>query len=482
MTVAISKAPKIGYGDNARIALRQLFLNWRLDEQRAGTSLWNPMGDLVRDCARVTIKPNWVFHVNQSGEPFGALEEDHANGNGSDAGNGLDCLVTHPDIIDGVLDYVGRLRPERITVGDAPVQGCDFKRLREVCGLDEIAGRHGGEVSDFRRTVMAPDARGLQREDQRDLSHFVLFDLGPDSLIEGLGNYDSRLRVTMYNPDLLGRTHASGRHQYLIAREILEADLVVNLPKLKSHMKAGVTGALKNLIGINGNKEFLPHHRKGGSKQGGDCYEGYTFWKSCAEDVLDHANRRSGGMAKAALSWSARKMLGADRLAGSDGLVEGAWYGNDTVWRTALDLNRILIYGRPDGSMANEPQRTILHITDAILGGEGEGPLRPAPAPSGFLTGSLNAAAAEWVNVRAMGWDPMKIPLVREAFGRFRWPLAEARPEDIRVLGEAGAVSESDIVPPHGHQFTPSAGWQGHVEQPWQARTPALKSVDRSER
>jgi len=35
---------------------------------------------------------------------------------------------------------------------------------------------------------------------------------------------------------------------------------------LKLHRKAGITCALKNLIGINGNKEYLPHHRLGGSQ------------------------------------------------------------------------------------------------------------------------------------------------------------------------------------------------------------------------
>ena len=48
----------------------------------------------------------------------------------------------------------------------------------------------------------------------------------------------------MYNPELLGENHSAGRHRYLIAREIIEADLVINLPKLKTHKKSGVTGAL----------------------------------------------------------------------------------------------------------------------------------------------------------------------------------------------------------------------------------------------
>jgi uncharacterized protein (DUF362 family) len=59
----------------------------------------------------------------------------------------------------------------------------------------------------------------------------------------------------------MAKTHHPGVHQYLVAKEVIEADIIINLPKLKTHRKAGVTCALKNLIGINGNKEYLPHHR-----------------------------------------------------------------------------------------------------------------------------------------------------------------------------------------------------------------------------
>ena len=88
------------------------------------------------------------------------------------------------------------------------------------------------------------------------------------SLLEPIAS-DRRVdfRVTMYNPDLMRQTHGRGRHQYLIAREVIEADVVINVPKLKTHRKAGITGALKNLVGINGNKDYLPHHRLGGVGQ-----------------------------------------------------------------------------------------------------------------------------------------------------------------------------------------------------------------------
>jgi hypothetical protein len=245
---------------------------------------------------------------------------------------------------------------------------------------------------------------------------------------------------------------------------VIDADVVISLPKLKCHGRSGVTGALKNLVGINGNKEYLPHHRKGGSANGGDCYEGASIFKSIAESFLDTANSLPSGRVSRAIGKSAAVLTSAARRTGGDANVEGAWYGNDTVWRMCLDLQRVLRYGRPDGTLAGHPQRTVLSITDAIIGGERNGPLSPEPVPSGFLSGSANPAAAEWVNTLLMGFDPARIPLVRESFTQFTWPLVGFTPEEIQyrenaVQGSVAQLPRSGIV-----SFTPADGWIGHCE------------------
>src|SRR4029077_15061965 len=129
-----------------------------------------------------------------------------------------------------------------------------------------------------------------------------------------------------------------------------------------------------------------------------------------------------------------------------------------------LDLQRILRYGRLDGSLAPTPQRTVISITDAIIGGEGEGPLANTPVPSGFVTGALNGAAAEWIHARLMGFDPRKIPLIREAFGQFAYHLADFSPDSIRVWIDETEQSPPDIHPFEGRSFLPPRGWRGHCE------------------
>jgi uncharacterized protein (DUF362 family) len=435
----------------ALAALRDLFSTWGLDRERAGTPQWNPLGALIPPGARVVLKPNWVLHYNQ-------------------AGAGLDCLVTHPSVIEAVLEYVALAQPAEVVIGDAPLQGCDFDALMSACGIDAMAARFRDRglsvrIADFRRTILHGRGFGDARsEDCRDLAGYVLFDLAEQSLLEPLARDAHKFRVTMYDPALLLRTHASGRHQYLVAREVIAADVVVNLPKLKSHRKACITGALKNLVGINGNKEFLPHHRKGGSAAGGDCYPGRSWFKSRAEDLLDAANGRPEGWLRRSLGKAAELAARSARWLQADDNLEGAWYGNDTVWRTCLDLQRVLRYGRLDGGLDPARQRTVITLTDAIVGGQGEGPLANTPIASGFLSGALNPAAAEWVHARLMGFDPARIPLVREAFADFSYPLASFSPADIRVLLGADELGPGDIRPPSGLAFRPAQGWRGHCE------------------
>jgi uncharacterized protein (DUF362 family) len=465
-------APEIGGASNsAEVALHELFRIWALDPDDYGTPSWNPLGALIPPGSKIVIKPNWVAHQNQSGA-------------------GLDCLLTHSSIIGAAAKYASITKPKHLLIGDAPIQGCDFARLRTLAGIDELADRLRQfglqfSIADFRRTILSGSALGRERtEGARDLEHFVLFDLEHDSLLESLSADANKFRVTMYNPDLLRRTHSPGRHQYLVAREVMEADAVINLPKLKTHRKACVTGALKNLIGINGNKEYLPHHRKGGSGSGGDCYAGQSTWKWTAENLLDVANRRPPGATQAAFAWMAGVEQRIAAKLGADENLEGAWYGNDTIWRTCLDLQRILRYGRLDGSLAATPQRTVISIADAIIGGEGEGPLANTPIPSGFVTGALNTAAAEWIHARLMGFDPNKIPLIREAFGTFRYPLTDFSPDSVRLRTAEMEKSAQDVLPFDGRAFRPARGWRGHcelmdsfIQPPTETTTPLSGSV-----
>ncbi len=437
--------------DTALLALRRLLQMSGLDQDRFGTADWNPLGELIQPGQRELIKPNWVSHRNKSGA-------------------GLDCLVTHTSVVAAIARYVARARPGELIAGDAPVQGCDFAALREACGLDRLAAdlaRDGlrMEIRDFRRTILPRASAGaIAREACRPLEKYVLFDLGGASMLEPISGDYRNFRVTMYDPEAMRKTHAPGRHQYLVAREVLDADLVINVPKLKTHKKAGVTGALKNVVGINGHKEYLPHHRKGGTREGGDCYAGGSMLKRWTEDLLDQVNRSRRGSVRYGLAQAARATLLAGRLTGKDRNLDGSWYGNDTVWRMVLDLLRVLHYGRADGTLALTPQRRVMTITDAIMAGEGEGPLAPTPIELGLMTLGMNVAAIEWVHALLMGLNPERLPVVREAFAEHRYPLAGFGPEAVEIHVDGEHLTSEQLVKTYARPFRPPDGWRGRCE------------------
>jgi uncharacterized protein (DUF362 family) len=399
-------------------------LGWR-DASRG------PLGGVIRKGARVLVKPNFVLHENQG--PWG-----------------VEPLLTHGSVVRAVVEAALDAGAGEVTVGDAPVQGCDFDALLAATRLkdwsEELAAREPRfrGVRDFRRTVSTFE-NGVRRasEGVRSEERFALFDLGAESLLEPITDGSESFRVTCYDPRLLARTHAKGRHQYLVAREVLEADVVINLPKLKTHMKAGVTCALKNLIGINGNKEYLPHHRVGGAERGGDCYPGGSQIKRALEYVFDRQNTAASPAASRAWAGAATQLYRVLHRTGGDRLgVEGSWSGNDTIWRTCLDLNRVLLYGRADATMADEPQRRVVHVVDAIVAGQGNGPLAPQPLALGLLLAGECAAAVDYVGARLLGYEPARVPVVRHALEDFRWPLARFNAGEIRLAGELG---EGDV-------------------------------------
>lgn len=385
-----------------------------------------PLGGVIRPGARVLVKPNLVLHENEG--PWG-----------------IDPLVTHASLIHTVVENALAAGASRVVVGDAPIQSCDFDRLSARTGLDRwsqsLAARDGrfAGLQDFRRTIcrLTHGVR-IADEDLQPASNFVLFDLQRESLLEPVTAPSSRFRVSWYDPRLMARTHRPGRHQYLIARDVVEADVVINLPKLKTHKKAGVTCALKNLVGINGNKEYLPHHRVGSPEAGGDCYPRTSAVKRALEYIADRRNQTRSRAAAFACHAATLALTRVLRVRGDRLGFEGSWSGNDTIWRTCLDLNRILQYGRSDGTMADTVQRRVIHIVDAIVAGHGDGPLAPQALPLGLIAGGNNPAAVDWVAAQLLAYDPARIPIVREAFRTFRWPLTTFAPQQIAIRGLEG--------------------------------------------
>jgi uncharacterized protein (DUF362 family) len=452
--IAVAELPTASYaespGNTDQIAEA---LNRVAEDLRWSTVDQGPFGKVIPRGARVLIKPNFVMHENHG--PWG-----------------IEPLVTHPSLIRAVVESVLRTDAAEVIVGDAPLQACDFDLLLAATGLDVWADRlmkadaRFKGIRDLRRTTCAiVDGVRIASESLQPEDQFVLFDLADESLIEPITDERKSFRVTCYDPKLLANTHAPGRHQYLVSRHVIEADVVINMPKLKTHKKAGVTCALKNLVGINGNKEYLPHHRLGGSGGGGDCYPGNSLLKKASEKIADLRNTTTSHTMGKLWRGAAVQLDRLMRLSGDEVGIEGAWTGNDTVWRMCLDLNRILLYGKPDATMSSELQRTVIHLTDAVIAGHGDGPLSPQPLPLGLILAGNNAAAMDFVGALLLGYAPERISIVREAFKSFNYPLTAFEPDDVVLTGDIGQGNVKDVLRARGTKasIVYPAGWREAV-------------------
>jgi uncharacterized protein (DUF362 family) len=395
-------------------SVRSIFAGLGLDSANIGTERWNPFASFVSPGDMVLLKPNWVRDYNVI------------------LSSGVDCLLTHTSVIRPLIDYAAKALDYNgtIVIADAPLQSCDFKKLRKVTRIDELINflqpRYPNIlfiVEDWRLTVMDRQrfvGKGAgRRMNQGDESRCQVVDLGEKSFLTDLEDYAEQFRVTCYDTSLMLPHHTGGHHKYLVTKRIFEANLIINIPILKTHIKAGITGALKNLVGINGHKEYLPHHCKGGYESGGDNFYSGSSFKSSVEELDEwywKDPNRFSPVIRALLSktlglgWKLSGMLSYDKITG------GGWSGNDTLWRTIIDLNHILYFYDPVTDSLNDiPVRPVITIVDAVIAGQGEGPLSPTPKPIGMLYGGFNPAAVEMLSLKIIGYNTARIKSVSAA-------------------------------------------------------------------
>ena len=425
-------------------AVRRVLQDLGLDRPNIGKPSWNPFSDCLQPGQRALIKPNWVMHVNPVGSP--------------------EALITHTSVIRVLIDYVllaldGR---GRVDIADAPLQGCDFAAIRRTARIDELLDLYRAEapgvefrVLDLRKTTLEGwqlDQDSHQQSQQKgDPRGYSLIDLGRDSLLADIEDRAPRFRVTMYDHRLMHQHHAEARHEYLLANSVLDADLVINVPKLKTHIKAGVTAALKNLIGINGHKEYLPHHTNGCPATGGDQYPQRSYVKPVRSWVDDRYWRLTAQSPpsrhyRSALAVAGRVLRLPSRVLDTDNLMDGGWSGNDTIPRTTLDINNALYFLDTTGNrqgLSSEPLRSALHIVDGVVGGEGYGPLRPSPKQARLVMGGWNPLTIDACAGRLIGLDANKVRLLRYGYAHPKSMLASVSPK----ITDVGLILDGDRMP-----------------------------------
>lgn len=432
--------------------VRECLHGYGLDREHFGTKEWNPLGDIIRRGDTVVIKPNWVEDKNKNRK------------------GGMECLVTNASVIRAMIDYVYMALEDtgHLIVGDAPMADCVFDKLMEKGGYNtvwESCKKRGItlEVKDLREDIVTGFANNVKKTDG---SLEVVIDLGKDSLFA-----DSEYNIGKYRNGLIDAAvmneyyHTTGHHRYGLNKDVIEADVIINLPKPKTHLKAGYTAALKNYIGICSRKMSIPHNVMGNEKEGGDTYHGPKIMFETEQRMRDWQNRlqstrkhRSAFLVKCLrIPFYVFRKITHKRFYGT-----GNWYKNDTIWRSILDINRIILYADKNGKLKDHPQRRFFTLGDMIVSGHKNGPLAPSPIETGVLLCSEDPVAFDLAVMKLMGLKYRYLPVLNKIPRIKKFPLRHAPFKDTEIYSNDATLNRTNIenmpVAPYGY-FTPADGW-----------------------
>lgn len=437
--------------------VRSMLYRLGLDNANYGTKDWNPLGELVKPGMTVFIKANTVTHEH-------------------DAGKDIFSVIVHASVLRPILDYVLKALDNkgRIIVGDSQLYYCDFDKAMHISQIGKLIEWYAGktqvpfECYDLRlnkayrtwlygrwgRAKVEQDPRGYRFVDLKDKSAFVGID-------------PKRLRIAIASHKNMYKHHSDGKHEYLFPKSFLESDVVISIPKFKTHRRTAVTLALKNFMGIPALKDSLPHFITGSVSEGGDQYIYPSLRKKIGTYLHDQVQTNPSIPVKAVCAtvkkviWNSHKIVPF-----KDDVYEAMWYGNDTLWRTLQDLNKAAIYADKEGKFCDTPQRKLFVVIDGIIAGEKNGPLAPDPVAAGVLLAGFNAVAVDSVGATLMGFDVTKIPLIQKILdGRNgSHPLYTGTKDDIVVIEGDSQYPLAELVQHHNLHFEPHPGFKGHIE------------------
>lgn len=411
--------------------IRECLMDMRLDEEHIGSDEWSPFSDFITPGDTVVIKPNLVMN-----------QEDIFLQN---------CTTTHPSIIRPIVEYTWKALKSngRIIVGDAPTAEADFDKLIKSTGLYDMVCilQNRGiniELHDFRALKVISENGiwlGKQKKLFNEPTHQIV-NLGKNSMFFIDGHQFDKVHGGGYDIKETVKHHHGERQEYCVSKAILNADVVISVPKLKTHRKAGITCCLKNLVGINCDKNYLPHFTMGSQNYGGDEMPFLTrrnamqmhvynffrenfigrYWKYVGRPgvmVLRFLNRKSlrenceNDVANNSKKIDLAKWLHT-KLSGQ-AVAAGAWAGNATMVRMILDLNKIFLCCDKKGNYQTQTDRKVFYIVDGIDIGMGNGPTEATPLHLGVIAAGRNGFELDTTLLSILNIDFRCIPLYKKA-------------------------------------------------------------------
>lgn len=341
-------------------------LVWKtIEDLRLGSSS-NPLDELIEKGDTVLIKPNLVDDDPQ--------------------------VFTHPAVVRPLIDLAIAAGATTIYVGDGG-PGYTFtwqvlKNTRYEEMVNILQNRHP-EIT-------------IKAVNFNDRSNWHWVYLGEKSSFagSGYGDYDlvDVLYKTMYQSKYYKTADPQGVNPngqclgwYAIPNVILESDVFINVPKMKTHRQMIATLTLKNHVGSTVDNTFSD------SWGNGARIAHYKTGSSAGEN----------------------------------------YFGNDIFWRAILDVNKIILYADKEGKLQTTPQRKYFNVLDGIEASEKsshypESKLYEAKA----ILASVDPVALAAVATRLMGYDFHLISHLEKAVSEKNFPIGIYDSSKVMVVGE----------------------------------------------
>lgn len=434
-------------------AVRDCLAQAGLDKNNYGTPLWNPFRDTIFTRSNVFVLCNFVYNkrVNEKQNDFFAK-------------------CTHGSVLRAVLDYVliAVGKSGKVRFGNAPVQSCNWEKVLEETGALRVVDfykrntNHIVESCDLRSyTVKADIFGGITTLKKGDSQNEVEVDIGKYSLLDDLyrPNNHPKFASLDYDRKLTERYHGQNKHIYVLNKKILEADVIVSIPKLKTHEKVGVTLGIKGCVGAIAHKHCLAHFRIGAPENGGDEYQNGQWLNRLESRIGSLVNVKRTPFYNNCIriiNVAVRRFI--KRVIGRN--IGGGWSGNDTTWRMSMDIARILKYADKAGALKVNEMRKMICLVDGILGGEGNGPLSPTAKACGFLSYSDDLAVGDCVAASFIGMDCQHLPIIKQAFSLTEYGLTNVKIHEIKCIINGEMVDYEKLTSMKVFNFKMPAGWR----------------------
>lgn len=437
--------------------IRDIFYQLQLDRNNFNTKNWNPLGGFIKPGMTVFLKPNTVIHKHEKKKD-------------------IFSLIVHASVLRAILDYVciALKTSGKIVIGDSQEFSSHFDKAMARSGIKELLEWYADQTTIPIECIDLRLNRGVrtylygkwgQKPVEQDPKGYQFVDLGDLSLFKDID--PRRLRLEHTNHNNMYEHHSNGKHEYLFPKSFLESDVVISIPKLKTHHRTGVTLALKNFMGLPSLKDSLPHWIAGSIEEGGDQYIYPSLRKRIWTRLNDQQYSNPYIPVKFMCSVAKKIVLMSKiMIPFKENFIKGMYYGNDTVWRTLYDLSTAVFCANKNGIIQKRQQRSFFCIIDGIIAGEKNGPLEADPVRAGVLIGGSNPVAVDAVGATVMGFDIDRIPLIAEGFKQSdgSHPIFHATKQDIRVINNGSSSSFSEFSQRRYFTFEPHPRWKGHVE------------------